>query len=163
MRKFCDEAEYKAGLLPRIKDLGPQSEQTVFRKVAEREYERVLQALDVAVCDYRNTVKDAFKAFLQYVVEEEWTRLALLGLEDPARKDYHAILSDIKSEVDKIELNVTCLALSYQAAFKGGRTWDELQKFCVGLLEAAYSSISEIKKLSVELELSVMNELWAIK
>lgn len=160
MRLNCDEAEFKAGLLPRIEHLGPQTERTIFRRVAEREYEYVLQTLDGAVCDYRNAVKAAFDPFLQYVAEEEWIRLALLGLEDPIRKDYRAVLSDIKNEVDKIELNVTCLALSYQAAFKGGRTRDDLQKFCIGLLETAYSSIYEIKKFTVELDLSVMNELW---
>ena len=165
MRLICSELVLKSPHLSEINFLGAQAEQRIFRKAAELEFERLILTLDAPICDFRNALKSAFASFLDEIPpEEEWVRCVLIDMEDErVRKDYEDVIQDIKHWVDRIVLKDACLAVSYYEGMEMGRTRNEMQPYCVSLLESAYGSIHSVKKLSVELELSVMNELWAIK
>ena len=160
-----EEVETTAKFLPKIDNLGPLSERAIFRKVADCEFEHLLLTMDGAVCEVRDTVKAAFRPFLHLVEETKWIELAVIAMEssNSLRKDFLAVLSDIKHEVDKISQRNSCVVISYQKAYRGKRSNDDCHLYCVFMLEAIFSSIYELKKLLWELELSIKHELWSIK
>lgn len=164
MRFICSELVSKAPLISQIDTLGTQIEQLPFRKAAERELERLILTLEGPICDFRNLLKSAFFPFFNEIpAEEKWVRAVLRGTKEKVRADYGVVLKDIKKWVDRIVLTDACLAISYYEGLEGGRLEEEMRPFCVKLLESAYDSIHTIKKLSIELEFAIMNELWTIK